>query len=367
VLLTPCLDGHDGIAAVSREALRALAEDGTPVEVWSLDASDRSRAAEAALSGGVGIRQAGGSRGRFALWGAAAALRAARGVHVLAMHLRLAPVALPLVARGARLSVFLHGVEAWRPLRRLEVAALRRANVAVANSAYTAARFAERNPGFASVVRVCHLGVSTAVSPGPERAAPGYVLIVGRMAAEERYKGHDELIDVWPSVLERIASARLIVAGDGDDRARLEARVARMGLAAAIRFLGRVPDADLQALYRDAAFLALPSRGEGFGLVLLEAMRAGRPCLAGRGAAEEIVIDAATGLIVDPLDAAALRGALVRLLGDSALRATLGAAGAERFSARFTAAQFRARLRAALDLAPAGPTAAAASADAGPA
>jgi len=81
VLLTPGLDGADGIAAVSREALRALAEDGTPVEVWSLART---------------------SRARFAAWGAAAALRGGRGVHVLSMHLRLAPVALPLVVRGAR-------------------------------------------------------------------------------------------------------------------------------------------------------------------------------------------------------------------------------------------------------------------------
>jgi phosphatidylinositol alpha-1,6-mannosyltransferase len=345
VLLTPGLDGADGIAAVSREALRALAEDGTPVEVWSLART---------------------SRARFAAWGAAAAVRGGRGVHVLSMHLRLAPVALPLVVRGARLSVFLHGIEAWRPLRRLETAAVRRAGVVLANSAFTAARFAEINPGLAPRLTVCHLGVTAAMTPGPELVRPGYVLIVGRMAAEERYKGHDQLIDAWPAVLERFASARLVVAGDGDDRARLESRVTRMGLADAIRFVGQVTDTELHALYRDAAFLALPSRGEGFGIVLLEAMRAGRACLAGRGAAEEIVTDGVTGAIVDPLDPAALRAALFRLLGEAAVCARLGAAGALRFAERFTAPQFRARLRAGLGLAPAPPTAAGASADAGP-
>lgn len=364
LVLTPRFDGADGISALSREVVSALAEDGTPVEVWSLDAEGCPAAAGLGFPRGVSARCAGADRGRFALWGVRAALRRANGAHVLAMHLRLAPVALPMVWRGARLSVSLNGVEAWRTLRRLEAYALRRAEVLVAISAFSAGRFCDSNAGLAMNVRICHPGVRPHVAPGPEPVSPGYALIVGRIASEERYKGHDQLIDVWPSLLRRVKTARLVIAGDGDDRARLAARVDRMALGAAIRFLGRVSEPELHALYRDAAFLALPSRGEGFGLVLLEAMRAGRACLAGRGAAEEVVVDGVTGRIVDPLDPAALEGALVRLFSDTAWRRSLGEAGAARFAERFTDRQFRARLRAALGLAAALPSGAGASGDA---
>jgi phosphatidylinositol alpha-1,6-mannosyltransferase len=289
------------------------------------------------------------------------------GAHVLAMHAQLAPAALPLVLRGARLSVFIHGIEAWRRPGRLVTSTLRRAGVVVANSAYTAARFGDYNAGLASKVKVCYLGVGPGVPPAPEVVRPGYALIVGRISAEERYKGHDRLIEVWPRLLQRVEAARLVVVGGGDDRARLESRVAQHGLGDAIRFLGRVSEAELQALYRDAAFLALPSSGEGFGIVLLEAMRAGRACLAGRGAAEEIVVDGVTGVIVDPWDPEDLLQALERLFGDAAGRVRLGAAGAARFAERFTDLQFRARLRAALGLAAAPPTGAVASGGARPA
>jgi glycosyltransferase involved in cell wall biosynthesis len=366
IVLTPRLDGADGISAVSRVALHALAEDGTPVEVLSLDAEGERALVELRLPRGVQSRCAEASRVRFGLWGAAAALRGS-GAHVLAMHARLAPAALPLVLRGARLSVFIHGVEAWRPLGRLVTRALRRASVVVANSAYTAARFGECNAGLATNVKVCHLGVGPGMAPAPEVVRPGYALIVGRISAEERYKGHDQLIEVWPRLLQRVEAARLVVVGDGDDRARLESRVTENGLGGAVRFLGRVSEAELQALYRDAAFLAFPSSGEGFGIVLLEAMRAGRACLAGRGAAEEVVVDGVTGVIVDPRDPKDLHQALVRLFGDAAGRVRLGAAGAARFAERFTALQFQARLRAALGLAAAPPSGAVASGGARPA
>ena len=54
------------------------------------------------------------------------------------------------------------------------------------------------------------------------------------MSADERYKGHDELLDVWPALLARKPDARLVVAGDGDDRPRLESRAASLGLSHAV-------------------------------------------------------------------------------------------------------------------------------------
>jgi len=163
------------------------------------------------------------------------------------------------------------------------------------------------------------------------RAGRGYLLIVGRLASGERYKGHDELLAAMPSLLASHPETRLVVAGDGDDRPRLEAAAAAHGLADRVLFAGFVGEATLAELYRRAAAFVMPSRGDGFGLVYLEAMRAGLPVVAARGgAAEEVVADGTTGLLVDPASPEELTAALSRLLADPPLAARLGAAGGRR-------------------------------------
>jgi phosphatidyl-myo-inositol dimannoside synthase len=252
-----------------------------------------------------------------------------------------------MARRGGRLCVFLHGIEAWKPLGMLQQAALRRADVVLANSAHTARRFTEANPTVASrAISVCQLGVGAPVT-APASGEPGpFALIVGRLAAAERYKGHDLLIEMWPRVVEQCPGARLVVAGDGDDRPRLER--AAVALRETVRFAGRVDDARLSALYRDCAFFLMPSRAEGFGLVFLEAMRAGKACVGGVGAAAEIIEDGVTGFVVDPDDPEQVQKAVVRLFQDPALAARLGQAGAARWAREFTEEAFAGRLRALL-------------------
>jgi phosphatidylinositol alpha-1,6-mannosyltransferase len=99
------------------------------------------------------------------------------------------------------------------------------------------------------------------------------------MSADERYKGHDQILDAWPVVRSRIPDARLVIVGDGDDAPRLRAKAASLGLAASVLFTGFVTEAQLAALYQKASVFAMPSREEGFGLVYLEAMARGVPCI----------------------------------------------------------------------------------------
>ena len=101
---------------------------------------------------------------------------------------------------------------------------------------------------------------------------------------------------------------------------------------------------------RDAAFLVMPSRDEGFGFVYLEAMRAGRPCIACPGAAAEILEDGRSGVLVTFGSVAELEGACVRLLSDPNLCSQLGRAGAEAVRERFLTGHFVDRFRQALRL-----------------
>jgi phosphatidyl-myo-inositol dimannoside synthase len=341
-IMTPMLDGRDGVSEVSRQAIRALVAQMTPadVETWTLSGERPSE------SDGIPVhafRTAHGHRNRMVTWTVRRAVQSVRGLTVVVMHLHLAPLAAVLAARGARMVVFVHGVEAWHRLRPRDRLALTAADRIIANSHRTAELFHSANVEFGDVA-VCPLGVSPATASTIPSAETGFALIVGRMAAAERYKGHDALIDAWPWVLEAVPHARLIVAGDGDDRTRLANRVAEKNLTHAITFVGRVPDAELQGLFQACAAFVMPSRGEGFGLVYLEAMRAGKPCIALR-AAGEIIDGGVTGLLLDDTEPQTLAAAVTRLLSDDALCRRLGVAAAAKvcdyyeerhFARRFT-------------------------------
>jgi phosphatidylinositol alpha-1,6-mannosyltransferase len=345
LLLTPAIDGADGISEVSRQTLSALASGLFPpgaVDVWALAGGEPAR------NTGSRFRSAQGSRARLAGWSLSRARADASGLLIVVLHLHLAPLALPLVVRGARLFVYLQGIESWRRIRARERAALDRATGLIAISRWTAGRFRDANPGACAPVHVCHLGVPpTPADPVPPDRR-GYALIVGRLAADERYKGHDALLDCWPEVREQTPAAELLIVGDGDDRGRLESRAAARRLGEAVRFTGRVSDAELAGYYDGAAFFVMPSGGEGFGLAYLEAMRAGKACVAAPGAAEEIVEDGVTGLVVDPSSPGALPAALVTLFRDPETCASMGRQGAVRFRERFEQRHFEERLRAVL-------------------
>lgn len=340
LILTPSFSGFDGISTVAREAARALEDPRWELRTWSL--TDRE------VSGGRG---AAGRRWRLVGWAVAEAARpGASDLLVLALHVHLAVAALPLRARGARLALFLHGIEAWGPLSAARRLAVRRAHPLVANSSYTAERFARRHPGLGEAPRICHLGLGPAAADATTPTTPGLVLSVGRLVAAERYKGTDALLAAWPEVVQRVPGARLVVVGEGDDRGRLQAEALRLGLEGRVRFEGRVDAATLGALFSGCDLFALPSTGEGFGLVYLEAMRAGVCVLAGPGAPEEVVEHGRSGVVVDPSDRALLARTIADLLLDDDRRRRLAARGHERWRERFTADAFGRRLREALAL-----------------
>jgi len=176
------------------------------------------------------------------------------------------------------------------------------------------------------------------------------VLIVGRMAASERHKGHEQLIRAWPHVRKYVPDAQLVLVGRGDDRDRLMRLAAEQRANDTIFFAGWVNDATLAEIYRRVSAFALPSHGEGFGLVLIEAMRHALPCVASYSdATREIVVDGETGFLVDHDDGDAICRALVKLLNDPAIRERFGRAGSDRVATLFSFEAFRARFLSAIE------------------
>ncbi len=298
----------------------------------------------------------GGSRARLTVAVIARLLRSGGRPALYFDHVGPArSLALVPAALLPRYAVQLHGIEIWRRLSADRRRVLERATFLVANSAYTAERAREFLPARYRM-RVVLLGIEPIVLVGPfdravlERAGEGYALIVGRTAGQDRYKGHDELLEVWPAVLQRLPGARLVVAGSGSDLARLRAKASALGLGEAVCFTGQVDPATLGELYRRAAVFAMPSGLEGFGLVYPEAMAAAKPCIALAGTAPaEIVVDGETGRLVPEADPPALAAALVELLGDPARARALGEAGRRRYERDFTARAFERRFRPVVD------------------
>jgi phosphatidylinositol alpha-1,6-mannosyltransferase len=161
---------------------------------------------------------------------------------------------------------------------------------------------------------------------------PDRPLVVGVSRLVPR-KGFDVLLD---AVAGLDADVQVAIAGSGRDRARLERRAERLGTRA--RLLGRVDDGDLPALYGCADVFSMLCRdrwagleAEGFGIVFVEAASCGVPSVAGRsGGSHEAVVDGGTGVVVEPRDVTAVRGALDRLLRDGETRAAMGAAARRR-------------------------------------
>lgn len=348
VILTTELAAAGGIQAVSRDVVRAVSGADVNAEVWSLL---DSRAAARAVAAGAGARGASGSRLRYGLWSLLTSFAATPPDLAVVLHAHLAPVALPLAYRGARLVVFLHGTEVWRRLTVMERAAFMRSELLIATSRFAQARFQSFNPDIDVRIELCPLSVPL-LSPleRPPAVIPRRALLVGRMAKDERYKGHDLLLDIWPRVAHRVPGATLLIAGDGDDRARLMQRARDEGLASAVHFAGHVSDAELRVMYEECQVFVLPSRLEGFGIVFLEAMRAAKACIGATGAAEDVIDAGRTGYLVDLDQPRTLEDALVALLGDSRRAEEMGRAGRGRMQREFAAEGFDRRFRALIKL-----------------
>lgn len=181
--------------------------------------------------------------------------------------------------------------------------------------------------------------VPNGVAPAPadshaaaESPAGRYLLGVGRLG---RMKGFDLLIDAFARA-ELDRDIRLVIAGDGPELGRLQARSNRLGLGDRVEFAGRLDPTAVARAMSHALAVVVPSRMEAFGIVALEAWRSGAPLvMTSRGGGPGFVRDEIDGLLVDPEDGPALTAALVRVSSDGSLRTRLGSAGRTRV-AEFT-------------------------------
>jgi phosphatidylinositol alpha-1,6-mannosyltransferase len=280
-------------------------------------------------------------------------------------HVRLGLPLAPMAFLGFHGFVILaHGSESWRRVRGSSKWLFRRAAMCLTNSEYTLTKMQETFPGFEG--RSCVLGLPPSHDTGATESNDSVtkvmlptvdgqtralgdrvILLVARMDCDEREKGHYELLTVWPSVLRDFPDAQLVFAGPGNDRGSLTAMAERLRVAPTVFIPGFLSTDLLRRLYSQCHAFVMPSRQEGFGLVYLEAMNRGKPCVGCRnGGSEEIIDDGGSGLLIDnPFENEELLRVVQRLLGDKELATRMGQAGLRRFKERFTATHAQQRLR----------------------
>jgi phosphatidylinositol alpha-1,6-mannosyltransferase len=243
-----------------------------------------------------------------------------------------------------------HGIELWQPLSWAQRFALRQCSRVVTVTWFVAHTLdAPHAPGHAPVA-VVPLALSdrwvAGVVPRCEPTGHAVVLAVSRLEHRERQKGIDRLIEAFPLVLDRVPGATLRIVGDGPDRSELEKLAARLGVKHRVEFLGAVDDATLKRQYASADVFALPSMQEGFGLVYLEAMAHGLPCIVAAGTAgAEVVQPGVSGVGVRPDDARELADAVASLLTDNERWSRMSRAAAAAFQERYREAFYGERIR----------------------
>jgi glycosyltransferase involved in cell wall biosynthesis len=236
----------------------------------------------------------------------------------------------------AHLNLYKTRRRVWlRRLQNLSTAVLTNAN-AVRDAVLAENHFAPQK------VRVIHNGVDmkrfSHESRDREWLAPGgpnekWIVLVGNMHSD--VKGHPWLIGAARAITREFPEVRFILVGDGDERKNFERQVAELGLERNFLFLGRRDDGPAVLACCDIA--VLPSKAEGLPNAVLEYLAVGLPTVASRvGGNAEIVEDGKTGLLVPPEDSSALGEALLRLLRDPELAASLGKNGREYVASEFS-------------------------------
>ena len=285
----------------------------------------------------------GADRGKLKF--AANAMRAARRRPklVLAAHPNLASIAraMRLFAPKMKTIVCTHGIEVWEPLPSIRRSALCGATLVLAPSRATADHLINVQGLAQDRVRVLPWALDpdfatkfagAAPTPLPADFPPGRVILsVGRWLATERYKGMDTLILAMSRLLLRWPDLQLAIVGSGDDRGWLEHVARDSGVQRHVHFLTDISYGELSACYEAAEIFALPSRGEGFGFVYLEAMAHGKPVIGGaHGGAPEVIQDGVTGYVVNHGDTEQLATSIDALLSNPEHARRMGEAGRQR-------------------------------------
>jgi glycogen(starch) synthase len=359
-----------GVEELTRHLALALLDAGDQVEVWT-GLPDDSKPETVEIRDGIVVRRlpfplpatnwpslhrsaTTGPRTLFSLRHAADAFRpdvlhvqcfGPNGAYATALS-RVTGIPLVVTLQGETMMDDADIFEESRVLRAALRAGIRRASAVTACSMFTLADAEDRfglEPGRGQVIpNGVVLDNAAGRTDSAESAGPAftpvvgdpsrrYILALGRVVEK---KGFDLLLSAFAAIDEEARTADLVIAGTGGALAGLERMAAELGVGEHVHFVGRLSRDEVRSAMAGATLFTMPSRLEPFGIVVLEAWRAGVAVVATtRGGAPEFVDGGKTGVLVDPFDTPAFAAALSGLLADTERRRSIGRAGLDRVAA----------------------------------
>jgi phosphatidyl-myo-inositol dimannoside synthase len=232
---------------------------------------------------------------------------------IICAHIHLLSIAYVVkLLYKAKLVLAIHGIDAWQPTKRwLSNYLIGSVDLIIVVSEVTKQRFLKWAKIKQAELYILPNAVDLAeYGPGPKNSAllnryglTGKIVLMtlGRLAPEEQYKGFDEIMELLPVLSKQIPQIAYLIVGDGEDRPRLEAKAQALGVGDRVVFTGFIPEAEKADHYRLADAFVMPGRGEGFGIVFLEAMACGIPVVGSKlDGSREALRGGALGILVDP-------------------------------------------------------------------
>ena len=326
VLVTDAFGGHGGISKFNRDFLEALCNDPATREVVAIPRLMPSPPGELPAKLTY-VTNALNSKAKY-VWRLVRLLAGGRGFDlVICGHINLVPIAwLARTLSGNPLVLIVHGIDAWqRTIHPLTNFLAARVDAFISVSRLTMDRLVAWTGLTPSQGYVLPNSVDLRrFEPAPKDAGlldqlglsgKPVIMTMGRLVSAERYKGFDEVMESLPGIAREVPDVRYVIAGEGDDRKRLEQKATSLGLRDRVVFTGFVPEDRKRDYYNLADAFVMPSRGEGFGIVFLEAMACGIPVVGSTvDGSREALRGGELGALVDPGDSAAVtREALAAL------------------------------------------------------
>lgn len=352
VIQSTTFGAYGGIPGYNRLICRALNEFPEAQKAQVLVATDNASDIEGPAIALPGLRLQAFNRNRLALTRCLLSLALRQEVDLLLVgHVNYAPLAWALKGFQPQLryGVMLYGIEAWRSLSTMRKRAVQKADFLISISEYTRQKAVESNALDSGRVHLLPNALECAQTNPPHIEAHASLKLVGtrllsvcRLEQDERYKGVDKVIECLPELAQRVPDVQYTVVGGGNDLERHRELAVRLGIANRVQFLGFITNEELVACYRQCDVFVMPSAGEGFGFVFLEAMKYGKPIVAARsGGAPEVVQDGVNGKLVDYGNKHDLLEALINLCLDRKKRESLGDGGYRRLQENYTFAHFK--------------------------
>jgi glycosyltransferase involved in cell wall biosynthesis len=323
LLTTDAYGGHGGIALYNRDIAEALAEMPDVEEVVIIPRNmplPPERIPDKVLF----LSKAAGSKARYVNLTVRESFKDVD--LVICGHINLLPLAglLNLYIR-APLALMVYGIDVWQPPFGLAKQWLKQVDAIWSISAITRDRMNAwaklPESKYISLPNAIHLeryGIREKRSDLLDRYKlqnSKLIMTLARLSGAEQYKGVDEVLEAMSALLEKEPSLKYLVAGDGDDRPRLERKVQDLGLAERVIFTGMVKEADKADFFRLADAFVMPGRGEGFGFVFLEALACGIPAVGSKiDGSREALRDGMLGELADPTEPESIKQGILLAL-----------------------------------------------------